>query len=109
MKNAILWDVTPCGSCKNRHFGGTYRLRHQDEITKLLVTANVLGSPILFTLVMEAIVSSETSVLTKATRRPITLLSIRLMLGDLTKKRRVARNSRTIEGVVHDQVLLVTM
>jgi hypothetical protein len=23
MKNAIFWDVTPCGSCKNRHFGGT--------------------------------------------------------------------------------------
>jgi hypothetical protein len=23
MKNSILWDVTPCGSCKNRRFGGT--------------------------------------------------------------------------------------
>jgi hypothetical protein len=23
MKNAIFWDVTPCGSCKNRRFGGT--------------------------------------------------------------------------------------
>jgi hypothetical protein len=23
MKNGILWDVTPCGSCKNRRFGGT--------------------------------------------------------------------------------------
>jgi hypothetical protein len=22
MKNGILWDVTPCGSCKNRRFGG---------------------------------------------------------------------------------------
>jgi hypothetical protein len=22
MKNAVFWDVTPCGSCKNRHFGG---------------------------------------------------------------------------------------
>jgi hypothetical protein len=22
-KNAAFWDVTPCGSCKNRHFGGT--------------------------------------------------------------------------------------
>jgi hypothetical protein len=22
MKNAVLWDVTPCGSCKNRRFGG---------------------------------------------------------------------------------------
>jgi hypothetical protein len=23
MKNGIFWDVTPCGSCKNRRFGGT--------------------------------------------------------------------------------------
>jgi hypothetical protein len=23
MKNAVFWDVTPCGSCKNRHFGRT--------------------------------------------------------------------------------------
>jgi hypothetical protein len=23
MKNAVFLDVTPCGSCKNRRFGGT--------------------------------------------------------------------------------------
>jgi hypothetical protein len=23
MKNAVFWDVTPCGPCKNRRFGGT--------------------------------------------------------------------------------------
>jgi membrane carboxypeptidase/penicillin-binding protein len=23
MKNAVFWDVTPCGSCENRRFGGT--------------------------------------------------------------------------------------
>jgi hypothetical protein len=23
MKNGVVWDVTPCGSCKNRRFGGT--------------------------------------------------------------------------------------
>jgi hypothetical protein len=23
MKNAVFWDVTACGSCKNRSFGGT--------------------------------------------------------------------------------------
>jgi hypothetical protein len=28
MKNGIFRDVTPCGSCKNRRFGGTYRLLH---------------------------------------------------------------------------------
>jgi hypothetical protein len=23
MKSGVFWDVTPCGSCKNRRFGGT--------------------------------------------------------------------------------------
>jgi hypothetical protein len=23
MKNGVFWDVTPCGSCKNRRLGGT--------------------------------------------------------------------------------------
>jgi hypothetical protein len=23
MNDGIFWDVTPCGSCKNRRFGGT--------------------------------------------------------------------------------------
>jgi hypothetical protein len=23
LKNAVVWDVTPCVSCKNRCFGGT--------------------------------------------------------------------------------------
>jgi hypothetical protein len=23
MKNGIFWDVTPCGSCTNKRFGGT--------------------------------------------------------------------------------------
>jgi hypothetical protein len=22
-KNGVFWDVTPCGSCENRRFGGT--------------------------------------------------------------------------------------
>jgi hypothetical protein len=47
MRNAVFWDVTPCGSCKNGR------------------------SPILFTLIMEALRSSETSVLTGATQRNI--------------------------------------
>jgi hypothetical protein len=25
MKNGVFWVVTPCGSCKNRRFGGTWR------------------------------------------------------------------------------------
>jgi hypothetical protein len=47
MKNAVFWDGTSCGSCKNRRFKGT--------------------SP----LMMEAIRSPEKSVLTKAARRNI--------------------------------------
>jgi hypothetical protein len=43
------------------------------SMLRLLVTANVVpSSPILVTLMMEAIRSSETSVLTRATRRKIT-------------------------------------
>jgi hypothetical protein len=61
MKNGIFWDVTPCSSCKNRRFGGT-----------LLVTANVVpSSPILDTLMKEALSSSETSVLIRPTRRNV--------------------------------------
>jgi hypothetical protein len=26
MKNDVFWDVSPCGSCKNRRFEGTKRL-----------------------------------------------------------------------------------
>jgi hypothetical protein len=29
MKNAVFWDVTPSGSCKNRRFGGPYHLHYQ--------------------------------------------------------------------------------
>jgi hypothetical protein len=29
MKNGVFWDVTSCGSCKNRRFGGTQRLHLQ--------------------------------------------------------------------------------
>jgi hypothetical protein len=80
MKNGVFWDVTPCGSCKNRCLAGTFRLHHHDDnthfaflrsLSRLLVTANVPSSPILVTLMMKALSSSETSVLTGATRRNI--------------------------------------
>jgi hypothetical protein len=62
MKNAIFWDITLCGSCKNRRFRGTSCLHHQG-------TANVVPSlPVLVTLMMEALSSSETSVLTISTQ-----------------------------------------
>jgi hypothetical protein len=31
LKNAAFWDVTLCGCCKNRRFGGTCRLHHQGK------------------------------------------------------------------------------
>jgi hypothetical protein len=31
MKNAVFWDVTPCGCCRNRRFGGTYCFHHQGK------------------------------------------------------------------------------
>jgi hypothetical protein len=31
MKNAVFWDVAPCGSCKKRPFGGTCRLHLQGK------------------------------------------------------------------------------
>jgi hypothetical protein len=114
MKNAVLWDVTPCGPCKNRRFGGTSRLLHQGDqnlrtrttldvtsnrrtlrrntthlayfvflrsVLRLLVTASVPSSPILVTLMKEAQSSSETSVLTRATRRHISQDGILQMVG----------------------------
>jgi hypothetical protein len=31
MKNTVFWHITQCGYCKNRRFGGTYRLHHQGD------------------------------------------------------------------------------
>jgi hypothetical protein len=31
MKKGVFWDVTPCGSCKNLRFGGTWHLLHQGD------------------------------------------------------------------------------
>jgi hypothetical protein len=106
MTNSVVWDVTPCGSCTNRRFGGTrigelgttlavtsnrrtlrrnthlvfpvtcywyvVSSRFLRSVRRMLVTANVVpSSPILVSLMMEALCSSETSVPTRATRRNI--------------------------------------
>jgi hypothetical protein len=81
MKIAVFWDVTPCGCCKNRRFGGMYCLHYQGDKSQrarnnvisnyqpkhtakeyyvsaplLLVIADVIPrSPILVTLIMDAI------------------------------------------------------
>jgi hypothetical protein len=31
MKNGVFWVVTPCGSCKNRRFGGTWRRNNPED------------------------------------------------------------------------------
>jgi hypothetical protein len=66
MNNVVTRDVTPCGFCKNRRFGGTYRLLYQGY--KNQRTRSTFAFLILM---MEAIGSSETSVITRATRRHI--------------------------------------
>jgi hypothetical protein len=80
VKNTVFCDVKTYGSCKNRRFGGKYRLHHRGDknrrarnsVLRLLVTANVISiSLILVTLHMEAIRSSETSALIRATQRNI--------------------------------------
>jgi hypothetical protein len=61
MKNAVFWDVAQCSSCKNRR-----------SVRRLLVTANIVpSSPILVILILEALGSSETSILTRAIRHYI--------------------------------------
>jgi hypothetical protein len=59
MKNAVFWDVTPCASSILR------------SVRRFLVTASVVPSYPAVTLMMEALRSSETSVLRRATRRNI--------------------------------------
>jgi hypothetical protein len=31
MKNAVFWNVTQCGFCKNRRYGGTHRFHHLSD------------------------------------------------------------------------------
>jgi hypothetical protein len=69
-KNAVFLAVKQCGSYKNRSCRATYRLHHRGDKNKWTrKTLVVTGLPILVTLMKNAISSSETSVLTRATSR----------------------------------------
>jgi hypothetical protein len=78
MTITIFWEMTPCGSYKNRRFGGDtdternskllYRRRLEwPPIQELTISLCICSHS--FTLTMEAIRSSETSVLIRATWR----------------------------------------
>jgi hypothetical protein len=79
LKNAVFWDVAPCRHYVNRRFGGTYRLhlqgirnpraKNQSGCSHLLTLVH--RSRISYTLKMEAIRSTETSVNKIFTRRHI--------------------------------------
>jgi hypothetical protein len=81
MKDAVFWDVDPCRYFVNRRFGGMYRLHLQgirnpramnqrEQVYSYLLTL-VHRSWIYYTLKMEAIRFSETSVNKIYTRRHI--------------------------------------
>jgi hypothetical protein len=80
MKNVVFWDLRRVALAKTdvskepsvsivkvRRIGESLR-----SMRRLLITANFLpSSQIFLTLMMEALVSSETSILTRTTRRDI--------------------------------------
>jgi effector-binding domain-containing protein len=76
MKNDVFWDVTQCGSYQNKLSevlsASIIRVTRISQLGTV-VTSNrcTLRRPILVTLMMEALRSSDTSVFTRATRRNI--------------------------------------
>jgi hypothetical protein len=86
MRNSVFWGVTPCGFVRTdgseEHIAPIVRvtiigdlgtilcdIAFLHSVHRLLVTANVvLILPIIVTLMMEAIRSSEASIITRATR-----------------------------------------
>jgi hypothetical protein len=72
MKNAVFWDVTPCVALVRTDVSDWFPLVFLRSVRRLLVTASVVpSSPILVTLMKEVLSSSETLVLSSATRRNI--------------------------------------
>jgi hypothetical protein len=84
-KNGIFWDVMPCGCCKNciseELVASIIRVERISWL-QLLVTVNIPILLILSTLKIEAIRSSETSVLTRATRHPSQKMEFLICVDD---------------------------
>jgi hypothetical protein len=111
MKNAVFWDVTPCGSYKNRLFGRVFRLHHLGDKNRLplLVTANICPSKIWGS------GSSETSVLTRATRRnntedtilnicPSLSIFVTLMMGAISSSETCVLTRATRRNIPKDGI-----
>jgi hypothetical protein len=98
MKNGVFWDVTPCGFCKSRLFGGTELLLHQGDKNRLLVTASVVpSSSILVILMKEVLISSEKSVLVflRSVRRLLLTASVLISPILVTLMKEVLISSET--------------
>jgi hypothetical protein len=91
LKNGAFWNVTPCGSCKNRG---------SEKLSASIIRVTRIGEPILVTLMMEALSFSETSVLTRAIRRNIPEHGILHSYPRKTLKSYIALTDWTLSGDV---------
>jgi hypothetical protein len=77
LKNVVFWDLMLCGSCYNQCFGGMCHLERISELGTTLAETN--NKVILCTLMIEAIHSSDMSLLTRKTQCHIPEDSIHLI------------------------------
>jgi hypothetical protein len=83
MRNAVFWDVTPCGYCKNRGFGGTYRLRNVGSYNSHTALHNLsfLFSEILLRVLKRGFLLYEIAV--RILLVPVTILGVTQQLAVL--------------------------
>jgi hypothetical protein len=93
IQNGVFWEVTPCGSCKNRRFRGAWRLLHQGGKNQWLGTTHAVTSNwrtqrrfiTVFTRALHLYLSSaraiQSTTLNPISKRSILMFSIHLYLG----------------------------